>query len=93
MSKKIVLIGAGSVQFGLGTLGDIFQCKALEGSHVVLHDIDAQALAVVEREARRYIDEHGLPFELSATTERKEAVRDRHAKAKKGSEKLAKDVE
>ena len=74
MSPKIVLIGAGSVQFGLGTLGDIFQCQPLTGSHVVLHDINADALAVVENEDRGYIAEHNLSFELTATTDRKQAV-------------------
>ena len=32
--NKIVLIGAGSTQFGLGTIGDIFKSKILEGSTV-----------------------------------------------------------
>ena len=31
---KIVLIGAGSTQFGLGTVGDIFKSKILEGSTI-----------------------------------------------------------
>ena len=30
--KKIVLIGAGSTNFGLGTIGDIFKSKVLAGS-------------------------------------------------------------
>ena len=38
--NKIVLIGAGSTQFGLGTIGDIFKSKVLEGSTIVLHDIN-----------------------------------------------------
>ena len=38
--KKIVLIGAGSTQFGLGTIGDIFKSKVLEGSTISLHDIN-----------------------------------------------------
>ena len=37
--NKIVLIGAGSTQFGLGTIGDIFKSKVLEGSTIVLHDL------------------------------------------------------
>ena len=35
---KIVLVGAGSAQFGYGTLGDIFCSKVLKGTEVVLHD-------------------------------------------------------
>jgi alpha-galactosidase len=74
MSDRIVLIGAGSVQFGLGTLGDILQCKALEGCTICLHDIDSQALKIVEDKARRYIEDHDLPHVLLATTDRKEAI-------------------
>ena len=36
--KKIVLIGAGSTQFGLGTIADIFKSKVLEGSTISLHE-------------------------------------------------------
>ena len=32
--KKIVLIGAGSQNFGLGVIGDIFKSKTLEGSKI-----------------------------------------------------------
>ena len=48
MEKKIVLIGAGSAQFGYGTIGDILQSKVLEGTHIVLHDINPDTLALVE---------------------------------------------
>ncbi len=51
MGKKIVLIGAGSAQFGSGTLGDIFQSDVLKGSEVVLHDIDAAALDAMQKKA------------------------------------------
>ena len=42
--KKIVLIGAGSAVFGLGTINDLFQSEILTGSKIVLHDINAAAL-------------------------------------------------
>ena len=42
--NKIVLIGAGSTNFGLGTIGDIFKSNILAGSTIVLHDINADAL-------------------------------------------------
>ena len=45
MGKRIVLIGAGSAQFGYGTIGDILQSKVSEGSHIVLHDINPDTLA------------------------------------------------
>jgi alpha-galactosidase len=75
MGKRIVLIGAGSAQFGYGTIGDILQSKVLEGSHIVLHDINPQTMAVVEETARAFIAEHDLPFTISATTDRVEALR------------------
>jgi len=73
MKKRIVLIGAGSAQFGYGTIGDILQSKVLEGSHIVLHDINPATLKAVEENARAFIAEHKLPFTLSATTNRVEA--------------------
>jgi alpha-galactosidase len=76
MAKRIVLIGAGSAQFGYGMLGDIFQSVPLRGSEVVLHDINAEALARVATFAQRFVRERGLPFTVSATTSRPEAVKD-----------------
>ncbi len=76
MTKKIVLIGAGSAQFGYDTLGDIFQSDTLKGSSLVLHDINPETLAVVEKTGAEYIKEHGLPFQVSATTSRPEALKD-----------------
>jgi len=73
---RIVLIGAGSAMFGLGTLGDIFKCEALEGSTIVLHDINPQALSKVEGIARKVIQERQLPYTLSATTSREQALQD-----------------
>lgn len=73
---KIVLIGAASAQFGLGTIGDIFQSKALEGSHIALVDINAQGLQQVYEEAQQYIHKQKLNFSLSYTTNRAEALVD-----------------
>ena len=47
--NKIVLIGAGSQNFGLGIIGDIFKSKALEGSQIVLHDINAKSLKLTDQ--------------------------------------------
>lgn len=73
MHQRIVLIGAGSAQFGYGTIGDILQSKVLEGSHIVLHDINPHTLAVVEKTGQDFIQEHNLPYTLSATTNREDA--------------------
>ncbi len=73
MQKRIVLIGAGSAQFGYGTIGDILQSKVLEGSHIVLHDINPVTLQVTYDTGKAFIEEHKLPFTISATTSRPEA--------------------
>ena len=75
MYQKIVLIGAGSAQFGFGTLSDIFVSKVLEGSEIALHDINPQALDRVEKAAKDYVADHNLPFTITATTDRKVALR------------------
>lgn len=75
MAVKIVLIGAGSAMFGLGSVGNIYKSKILEGSDIVLHDIDPAALSRVEKTARSYLEEHDLNFSLTATTDRGEALK------------------
>ncbi len=75
MPTRIVLIGAGSAMFGLGSVGNILRSKILEGSTVVLHDINSAALEKVERVVRRFIDERKLPYSLVATKSREEALK------------------
>ncbi|MBK7895089.1 MAG: hypothetical protein WAS33_15850 [Candidatus Promineifilaceae bacterium] len=74
MEKRIVLIGAGSAQFGYGTIGDIFQSDVLAGSHIVLHDINPVTMGTVAQNSQAYIDAHNLPYTVSATTNRAEAL-------------------
>jgi len=73
MQKRIVLIGAGSAQFGYGTIGDILNSKVLEGSQIVLLDINPKTLGVVAETAKAFIAENNLPFTIEATTDRAEA--------------------
>jgi len=74
VSTRIVLIGAGSAQFGFDMLGDVFQSAVLSDCHVVLHDINAEALARVHKAGQAYIDANGLRSTLSATLSRREAL-------------------
>lgn len=74
MQKRIVLIGAGSAQFGYGTIGDIFQSEVLAGSHIVLHDINPVTMGTVKETAQAFIEAHNLPATISATTNRAEAL-------------------
>ena len=41
---RIVLVGAGSVEFTRNLLGDILTSPALRSSHIALHDIDPERL-------------------------------------------------
>ncbi|GAB1433663.1 alpha-galactosidase [Spirochaetota bacterium] len=72
---KIVLVGAGSAQFGCGTLGDIFMSRTLKGSEVVLHDINEEALDSTLKVALAAVKEHSLDYRLSGTVNRREAFR------------------
>lgn len=77
-SPRIVLIGAGSAQFGYGTLGDIFQSRVLRArkAQIVLHDINPATLSEVFKTGQAFIKQNQLPFVLTATTSRQEALRD-----------------
>ena len=74
--NKIVLIGAGSANFGLGTIGDIFKSKVLEGSTISLHDINAKALENTKNIALKYKEKLKVNFNIEATTNREDALKD-----------------
>lgn len=68
---KIVLIGAGSAQFGTDMLCDLFAAReALRGSTIWLVDINPEALDVMVRLARRLNEASGQPFRIEASTDR-----------------------
>ncbi len=75
-SPKIVLIGAGSAQFGYSTVGDIAQSETLRerNTDIVLHDINKETLDGVANKVQNVIAHENLPFTLSATTSRKDAL-------------------
>src|SRR5690606_6709278 len=74
MPHKIVLIGAGSANFGLGVMGDLLRSEVFAGSTICLHDINAEALARTEAFGRRHIEARNLPYTLEATIDRKTAL-------------------
>jgi len=76
MSTRIVLIGAGSAQFGFDMLGDLFQSEVLTDAHIVLHDINPEALERVRKAGQQHIDSNALGVTLSATLSRPEALVD-----------------
>lgn len=70
------MIGAGSLQFGLGAAGSILASDVLEGSTITLHDIDEDSLSLVSKSCQAAIDERGLNHTLETTTDRREALQD-----------------
>ena len=73
--KKIVLIGAGSAVFGLGTINDIFQSESLVGSTIVLHDINENSLKKIAEAAEKFRAEHNLNFVIRPVSDRREALK------------------
>ena len=74
MSNRIVLIGAGSTNFGLGVIADFFKSEPLRGSEIVLYDIDPDRLENTIKIAMAYKEKNNPNFHLSATTSIKEAL-------------------
>jgi len=73
--EKIVLIGAGSLQFGLGSVGSILESEILKGSTISLHDIDAKSLNLAAEACESAINQRNLDFILQSTTDREEALK------------------
>ena len=71
--KKIVLIGAGSAMFTRGLVRDLIEDKG--ETNVVLVDIDEEALNVVEKLAQKMVRETSAPIGITATTERRKALK------------------
>jgi alpha-galactosidase len=71
---KIVIIGAGSVSFGPGSLRDAVQSHELKGSKLVLVDFNADNLDLVTRLARRMNEEAGTGLIIESTTDRRKAL-------------------
>ena len=71
--EKIVLIGAGSQNFGLGIISDIFKSDTLDGCEIFLHDIDKTTLANTKIIANDYKEKLGVNVDIKASISRKEA--------------------
>ncbi|MFX1316451.1 MAG: hypothetical protein ACFE9T_11345 [Promethearchaeota archaeon] len=74
-NEKITLIGAGSLQFGLGSVGSILDSEILEGATICLHDINEEALKLAHEACESAINSRNLNFTLESTKEREEALR------------------
>src|SRR6266550_2696373 len=71
---RIVLVGAGSVEFTRNLLGDILTSPALRSSDIALHDIDPDRLATAERMARWTASALGAEPAISAHLDRRAAL-------------------
>ena len=71
---RIVLVGAGSVEFTRNLLGDMLSSPALRTSQIALHDIDPDRLVTAERMARWTADALGAEPTISAHLDRREAL-------------------
>ena len=76
MSKKIAMIGAGSVVFCKTLLNDILATPSLMDADIVLMDLAEPKLRGMEQFAKRMVQDNGLEAAISATTDRREAIKD-----------------
>ena len=73
---RIVLVGAGSVEFTRNLLGDILSYPELRDAELVLHDIDADRLNTAERMAAWTAGALGASPRISGHLDRREALAD-----------------
>lgn len=74
MPIKVAVIGAGSVGFTRAQVRDILCIPELRDTQFALTDINEHNLDMVHQLCRRDIDASGLPANVSATTDRREAL-------------------
>ena len=71
---RIVLVGAGSVEFTRNLLGDFFSFPELRDAEIVLHDIDPDRLATAVRMAHWTAAALGATPTVTASLNRREAL-------------------
>ena len=75
MDKKIVIIGAGSTSFGPPMFNDIYLSEVLEGSTIVLHDINREKLEIIYDLLMAENEKRDNKFSLERTTDRAKALK------------------
>jgi len=73
---KIAFIGGGSVKWTSRLVVDMIFNESTADSVLVLHDIDEEALNLLNRSCRRINEELGGRLNISASLDRKETLRD-----------------
>jgi alpha-galactosidase len=72
---KIAFIGAGSFGFTRTLVKDILTFPLLADAELALMDIDAERLDYITRAVQRIVKEGGYPAKVTATTDRRKALR------------------
>ena len=72
---KIVLVGAGSLQFGTGMLGDIFTSQHLRGAKIVLNDINIAAAQRTAKISHDFIDTNRLDHTIQVEADLRHALK------------------
>jgi alpha-galactosidase len=76
MTPRIVLIGAGSSVFGYNSVLDAANIEALQGSNLMLHDIDEARLEKMGALAERIVEATGCGIDVEWTADREDALVD-----------------
>ncbi|HKK32605.1 MAG TPA: alpha-galactosidase [Desulfomicrobiaceae bacterium] len=72
---KLTIIGAGSVMFTKQILASIFSFPALRDLHIVLEDLEPEALKTTHRLAVAMAEQEGIPARISMETEQRTALK------------------
>jgi alpha-galactosidase len=70
---KVVLIGAGSIEFTRNVVADICTFPELADTRIALHDIDPERLLFAGSVARAVCDSYGAPIQIEGTDDRRDA--------------------
>jgi alpha-galactosidase len=71
---KVVVIGAGSADFGTGNLAALMRYEKLRGAEVALVDINEGRLKLIEGLAKRFNQEWGSRIKIAASTDRRQVL-------------------
>ena len=74
MGKKITIIGGGSAMFVPLLLRKFISSETLRGSTIVLMDVDARRLEVMDVLGRRLIEHEGVDLTIESTLNQREAL-------------------
>jgi len=72
---KLVLVGAGSLQFGAQLLGDVFQSGILDGAEIVFNDINPAAVEKTRALAQEHIDAKRLRHKVTVEGDLRTALK------------------